>query len=241
MHEYNSFVTLTYDDDNLPDDYSLNVREWQLFYKKLKSDVRYHVGKEAAKALKFFHCGEYGETYGRPHYHACLFGLDWPDKVHYKTENEVQTFTSERLAELWGKGHCVVGAVTFDSAAYVARYCLKKRTGEQADAWYFDPGTGVILKPEYTTMSNGIGKSWYEQFGHDVRRRDEVIANEHPSRPPRYYDTLHELVSKASLARTKARRRSRAAVHADDNTPARLKVREKVKAAKLQLLPRRVE
>lgn len=65
-----SFVTLTYDNEHLPSDNSLSVRHWQLFMKRLRKQV------EPLK-IKYFASGEYGDKFGRPHYHAIIFGLDF--------------------------------------------------------------------------------------------------------------------------------------------------------------------
>ena len=68
LHEDNCFITLTYDDAHLPTDLSLNVSHFQKFMKRLR--------KRFGEGIRFFHCGEYGENFGRPHYHACLFTSD---------------------------------------------------------------------------------------------------------------------------------------------------------------------
>ena len=74
MHDRNCFVTLTYNNDNVPADRSLNYRDFQLFMKRLRFHFR-------GVPIRFYMCGEYGEDFGRPHFHACLFGLDFPDKT----------------------------------------------------------------------------------------------------------------------------------------------------------------
>jgi len=90
-----------------------------------------------ARGYVFFHCGEYGSKTGRPHYHACIFKYDFPDKVFYTERNGYKLFTSQILQDLWTDpsdglpyGYCSVGSLTFESAAYVARYILKKVNGK---------------------------------------------------------------------------------------------------------------
>lgn len=118
QHEASCFITPTYSDEHLPEDYSVSVRELQLFNKKL----RHHYG-----AFRFFACGEYGEVGKRPHYHALLFGIDPPDKVLWSTSKRGERlYRSETLERIWGKGHCLIGSVTLQSAGYCARYSLKK-------------------------------------------------------------------------------------------------------------------
>ena len=113
--------------------------------------------KRSAQKIRFFHCGEYGEHTGRPHYHALLFNCDFTDRRKYKKSGDNWIYTSERLDEIWEKGECKFGDVSFESAAYTARYCVKKRTGKGAKAFYtrMDKQTGEVyeIQPEYATMS----------------------------------------------------------------------------------------
>ena len=101
MHEDNCFITLTYRPDDLPKDGSLNKKHFQDFMKRFRH--RYSDTK-----IRYYMCGEYGEDFGRPHYHACIFGFDFPDKVHWKTFNGCKLFTSEILEDLWSFGFCTV-------------------------------------------------------------------------------------------------------------------------------------
>jgi hypothetical protein len=116
-------------------------------------------------AIRFYACGEYGETTRRPHYHAILFNCGFPDAlVHSKNNRGELLYTSADLGALWDNGQHLIGDVTFASAAYVARYCVKKVSGEKADEHYsvFD-ADGVIHErlPEFALMSRrpGIGGS----------------------------------------------------------------------------------
>lgn len=242
LHENNSFITLTYSDKFLPEDRSLNLRHFQLFMKRLR--------KKCGEGIRFYHCGEYGEKTHRPHYHACLFGHDFDDKVLFRVVNGNNLYTSSSLDGLWEKGFCTIGDVTFESAAYVARYIMKKVTGDAAEEHYerIDPETGEIirLKPEYTTMSRGskklgtggIGKGWFEKYNKDVFPWDEVIVNGVRCKPPKYYDGLFEVLDAKACLEVKRARNRQGRRHAHEQSPARLKVREKVQNARLRLLPR---
>lgn len=194
LYSQNCFITLTYDEAHLPKSGSLDVAEWQRFMKRLRK----HVGG----GVRFYHCGEYGEQFGRPHYHALLFGYDFSDKVLLKEVGGVKLFTSETLSKLWGKGFATCGAVTMESAAYVARYVMKKITGEAAAEHYGG------RKPEYTTMSRrpGVGRAWFEKFSGDVFPSDEVIVNGRSCKPPRYYDNLLEKAMPEMLEAVKRER-----------------------------------
>ncbi len=240
MHESNSFITLTYDEANLPENRSLDVAHWQDFAKR----VRHSLGP-----FRFFHCGEYGdnggEPGGRPHLHSAVFGLDFrDDRRLWKTQRGNRLYVSDRLTGLWGKGFAVIGNLTWESAAYVARYVVKKQTGPPAKEFYeyVDEATGEVhdRKPPYTTMSRrpGIGKPWLEKFNTDVYPSDQVVLNGREFRPPRYYDNELAKEDPELLEQLKESRVENAEKHAENNTPDRLAVRRKVQEARLALLKR---
>lgn len=246
MHEaqmwpQNSFVTLTYDNDNLPTDNSLVKWHVQDFLKRLRERHR-------PNPLRYFHSGEYGDQYQRPHYHLCLFNIAFADQKLWTRERDNNLYTSEALDQTWSHGRAIVGELTFESAAYVARYCCKKITGERSEAHYvrLHPVTGLThqVEPEYATMSrggkggHGIGSTWLETFSADVWPYDEVIVRGHPCRPPRYYDKLLEQTQPGLLQALKLRRELEATTRAHDNTPARLEAKEKVKQAQFTQLKR---
>lgn len=233
MHASNVFVTLTYDDKNLPPGGSLVKRDLQLFMKRLR--------KKRGEGVRFYACGEYGENTFRPHYHAILFNCDFPDKKFFKRADcGDNVYTSAELLSLWPAGHNVIGSVNFDTAAYVARYIMKKVTGDPAQEYYerYDVRTGEIfnLQPEFTNMSRrpGIGSAWFDKFGPHAYNFDSVIINGLEVRPPRFYDTRFEVLDAERLAELKLVRR-RKAINLVDSTPERRRVRETVAKAKLAL------
>jgi len=239
MFADNSFVTLTYDDDHLPDGGSLCLRDFQLFLKRLRRFA-------APDRVRFFHCGEYGEKFSRAHYHALLFGFDFADKRRVEDSfSGHPQWMSEELDDLWSAGRATIGTVNFESAAYVARYVTKKVTGEAAKAHYTRvskrTGEVVELRPEYATMSRrpGIGFEWFRKFATDVYPSDEVITRGKSAKPPRYYDHLYavmepELFEEIRKDRARARRR-------EDESPARLAVREECTTARVSRFRRRLE
>jgi len=255
LHVHNSFITLTYAPEYLPKDGSLVKKDFQDFMKRLRfhsedvgSSLKQHL-LTAGEKVRFFMCGEYGDRLGRPHYHACLFGLDFGDLRYLKTVNGFKYYTSKTLEALWeGKGHCVVGRVTFESAAYVARYCTKKVTGEAAADHYnvVDYSTGEILLeriPEYTTMSRrpGIAREWLNKFSSDVYPSDECVVRGVAQRPPKYYDRMFEISCPETMEAIKDKRSLQGKARASDNTPARLRVKEKVLQSKFKQLKRGFE
>ncbi len=239
MHTDNSFITLTYNKQNLPEDGSLNKAHFQKFMKKLR--------KKTNHKIRFFHCGEYGQKLQRPHYHACLFGHDFADKEFFQNKNDNDLYTSQVLNDTWAKGFATTGELTFESAAYTARYCMKKITGEDAHAHYqnINTQTGEInqLQSEYTTMSRrpGIGKTWYEKYKSDLFPRDECIIDGRIMKPPRYYAKMYQTQEPEKHEQIKNTRRRFFEKHKQDATWQRLADREKVKHAQLNQLPRTLE
>lgn len=216
LYSSNSFITLTYAPEHVPSDMSLNYVHFQEFMKRLRercrgSDLVTHPfaglpdGKHGRffpdfyRPIRFYMCGEYGENFGRPHFHACLFNLDFHDKKYFKkTSSGSIIYTSKLLSDLWPYGFSSTGDVTFESAAYVARYVTKKITGPIADDHYewFDSETGLVSwrTPEFSHMSlkPGIAYSWIKKYMADVYPHDFVVLKGKKRTPPRYYDRIYE-------------------------------------------------
>jgi len=190
-------------------------------------------------------CGEYGDDLGRPHYHALLFGFDFPDKKLFKQVRGNPLYLSESLTRIWGLGHATIGDVTFKSAAYVARYVLKKINGDRAKAHYekVDESTGEIrhVLPEYTKMSlkKGIAEKWFNEYKWDIYPDDYAVIEGKKYKTPRYYDKLIKRSDGAEyLEVIKAVRVEHANKVASNATSKRLAAREQVQEAKAKLLRR---
>lgn len=237
LHSDNSFITLTYSDEHLPENSTLVPEHWTVFIRELR---RLH----SPHQIRYYMCGEYGENFGRPHFHAILFGLDFPDKTPHTRNAQGTLYTSASLEALWGKGFCTVGPVTFESAAYCARYVIKKQLGKSAPAHYttIDKSTGEVLHrvPEYARMSlrPGIASGWIDQYVDDVYPHDRVILKGRPVETPSYYDRVLKRDDPERLESVKARRVAFAEAHEENNTRDRLKVREKNQLLKLNKLKR---
>lgn len=182
-HDECWFVTLTYDDEHVPElEFAKDVdpdsgelldtgklltlckRDLQLFNKRLRKHF-------SADKIRFFACGEYGETTARPHYHSIYFGLHIKDLQFFKMSKlGDKYFTSDTLTRLWGNGHVLLAQVTWESAAYVARYVTKKLTGDAAKYWYDDIG----LTAPFTVMSRrpGIASRYFEENASELLRFD---------------------------------------------------------------------
>lgn len=203
QYEDNCFVTLTYDDEHLPCGGSLVLEDFQRFMRRLRKSIR-------PRKVRFFHAGEYGSQYGRPHYHALLFGYDFADKVFQFDRGGFPVFRSAHLEALWTAGRSELGSVSFESAAYVAGYLVgtdrRPCVGLDAD--------GVVgpLKREYATMSRrpGIGKAWFDKFGREVYHDDGVVVDGRLRKPPRFYDVAAAMEFPLEFEEVReARRRAR--------------------------------
>lgn len=124
LYEHNSFITLTYRDGFLPKDNKPHRDEIVKFFKRLRKAINV--------PIRYFYCGEKGDQSGRAHYHAIIFGYDFPDKVfHSRTAKGSNIYTSRLLESCWTFGLSSIGDVEPGSACYVAQYCNKKKlTGE---------------------------------------------------------------------------------------------------------------
>lgn len=232
LHEQNCFLTLTFNDEHLNHNLSLHKPDFQNFMKRLRKKYP----KNKYGRISYFHCGEYGENYSRPHHHACIFGFDFPDKKPWRKQNENTLYTSEILNELWPFGFCTIGQVNFETAAYVARYVTKKITGKNADQFYSG------RQPEYTTMSKrpAIGLKWIEKYISDVYPHDEVILNGQKMRPSRFYDKYLEKNHPEQYTDIKISRES-AQLTNPDSTRERLNVKHEIKLLKSNQLKRSYE
>lgn len=228
LHEQNCFLTLTYDNEHLPPGGSLYPQHMVLFFKRLRKKY----GK-----LRYFQCGEYGDRFARPHHHSIIFGFDFPDKKVFSRREGVTLYRSDSLDRLWGNGHCSIGAVTFQSAAYVARYIMKKVNGDQAEDYYRG------RKPEYITMSRrpGIAADWFKKYSSDVYPKDFITHEGKRFKPPRFYDKLFDNIDPEGLDNIKFLRIVKATRNRANNTDDRLAVREYVQEAKLLKLKRSYE
>lgn len=146
LYEDNAFVTMTYSDENLPEDLSVDKGELQRFLKRLR--------KSYGEQIRYFGVGEYGERTHRPHYHIMLFG--YPTCFHGRTRGKDCCKVCVAVEKIWGLGNVFLGEVSFESAAYVASYVVK--------GWTKDTPIGV--DPEFTIKSLKPGLA--EGFAHEI-------------------------------------------------------------------------
>lgn len=256
MHDRNCFVTLTYSDEFCPE--HLIKKDLQKWQKRLRKMVNL--------PIRFFSCGEYGETTHRPHYHALVFGWSPPDRELLFVSNGLPVYRSKMLEKSWPFGIVSIGEVTFESAAYVARYSVKKQLkafydyndfshfgGSPDREFVFDgspfiDGDDSIFRkqeieedyPPFLLMSRrpGIGRSWYDRYKREVHANDFVFLRGRKLKVPRYYDERLKEDDLNLYESIKLKRQTVADAHAEDSTVERLKVREKLHFEKSKRLYR---
>lgn len=184
LYKNNSFITLTYDDEHLGDG-RLRYRDFQLFVKRLREEVRCSDEQEN-KRISVFVTGEYGDRRKRPHWHALVFNWRPRDCVaKYTNERGDKVFGSATLDRLWSMGITEVGGVTFESAGYVARYASKKLA-------HGDDGTHDFEPVSRRSTKNAIGKGWIERYWRDCFSHGYLVINSKGKFVqcgiPRYYE-----------------------------------------------------
>lgn len=238
MHEANCFITLTYDDKHVST--SLDYKDFQTFMKRLR---------KAHGKVRFFMSGEYGSEFNRPHFHACLFGLDFAeDRVFLKeTSAGGRIFRSPRLEALWPHGFSSIGDVTYESAAYIARYVIKKVSGDPKEKHYesFDIYTGEITTrtPEFGHMSlkPGIGLAWLRKYWRDILGVGSLVVDGRRVKVPRYYMDYLSTVAPIAVAELEHASIMNSLSTEGDRTERRLADRELVAKARISFKKRVLE
>lgn len=232
--ENNFFITLTYDDEHLPIPEYMTLGNEKLYndgtwttgtlhpehVTKFIGSLRKYFERKGHTGIKYFYCGEYGETTQRPHYHMILmncpldvnkfhdFHMDERYKFHWK---------SKEIESYWEHGMIDVAECEWSCAAYVARYCTKKLNIEpKSDRWYFENGK----EKEFVRMSRrpGIGIKYFNEHHKDIYKNDEMIMKTVKGKtgsfkPPKAFDKKFEELypeeyEKLKLSRQEASKRS---------------------------------
>lgn len=130
LHAENSFVTLTYADDNLPDGGSLLPDDLQLWLKRFRTAIE-------PVRVRFYAVGEYGDESWRPHYHVILFGypccVEGATRYDREGREVVCCDTCRLLARTWDYGRIDSRNLERGSAEYVCGYTVKKLNKDRDD------------------------------------------------------------------------------------------------------------
>lgn len=175
-YDISIFLTLTYDDDNIPENGSLQKRDVQLFLKRLRRALE-------PREIRYYLSGEYGDKFGRPHYHVILFNVSPFEKIFHLEEKENGEYMG--YCDVWPYGLVHCGQVTDDSSCYVAKYTTKKVKGKGSREFYEAHG----LVPEFALMSRrpGIGADFCDKFSSELIQHQSVISKGREYKLPRYY------------------------------------------------------
>lgn len=233
-HEKNCFITLTIDDEHLYTDKpiyhgetvwmpldnknydddgvelfetkfkSLRKSDFQKFMKRLRKKLDNYDIK-----IRFFGCSEYGSKSARPHYHAIIFGYDFSDdRVLYKTNYAGdKLYNSGLLSSCWPFGFAVVADCTWNTCAYVSRYCLKKSDNDMS--YFYDH---CECEPESVFMSRrpGIARQYFDDHFRDIYKYERIVLGDQNGsrtiRPCRYFDNLYDLEDPEDMQRIKLKR-----------------------------------
>ncbi|UPW41118.1 replication initiator protein [Sigmofec virus UA08Rod_5492] len=225
LYNANWFLTLTYDNENVPWIDTVNTETGEIilgnplvpkhltkFMKNLRDHWERHYNH---KGIRFYACGEYGELNERPHYHICLMNFPIPvEELVLESHNMEgdEIFSCEKIEKIWGKGMIRLGALTWQSAAYVARYMIKKQKGPETKAYYHSKGQ----IPEFTRMSRmpGIAREWYEEHKEEIYKNDELFIPKRGGaiklKPAKYFDRLYDIEQPERMETIKTMRKESA-------------------------------
>lgn len=128
-----SFITLTYDDMHLPKDYGLHPEDLRDFWKRLRFNIQNEYQEK--KKIKYFACGEYGDSFGRPHYHAIVYGLDSYSELDRKILTQSWSLCDPYMFDK-NRKHNGMLEVCREDIAYVCGYVQKKLSGSLAEEKY---------------------------------------------------------------------------------------------------------
>lgn len=171
-----SFITLTYRDECLPP--TLVRAHIQQFVKRLRSHIAYRGGDK----IRIFYRGEYGDKFGRPHFHIIIFGYEPPDlevlyyitkrgkKIYHAVPGATPYSTSKELTELWTFGFVIHAPAEKNSIKYVANYLDK--------GYQFLTSDGVVGVPPFNGYSTrpALGKRYVNEHVLTAEQRDELFS-----------------------------------------------------------------
>jgi len=216
LWDANCIATLTYKPEHLPEHGSIRPEDAVLFMKRLRERERYKFGKLnqrqpdqegpdlLASDIRSFGCAEYGEEGQRPHYHIILFNH------HFNDRDPITPgyYDSQELTDIWGMGRTQLMDLTFESAAYVSRYVMKKLTGPRKQEY----GKRLPEQPVCISRMPGIGRQWYEHWKEEIYKQDTVYRNKQtgeriPMQPPKYYDKRMEIDNPQKINKIKSIRK----------------------------------
>lgn len=149
QYKDNSFVTLTYDDEHISDDWGLVPRHLVLFIKRLRINVERNYGRK----FRYFAVGEYGSKTMRPHYHLALFNFPpcQSGETRYTKTGTVRCCEwCNIISTTWNMGRSNNLPFYPEAGGYISGYVTKKWTSP-------DHPSLAGKYPEFTRMSKNPG------------------------------------------------------------------------------------
>lgn len=250
---HNIFLTLTYEDDRLPENGHLRAYDLTNFIKRLRKRISDNrspaILRDPRIPTRYFACGEYGDITQRPHYHAIVFNAGFNDGRAVGNKQ----FISETLSRIWGKGRATFGDMTPAAANYVAQYSLKKQAQHLRKEWrrawacdihtqeHFTRDGEILTPPPFLRMSlkPAIGTEWLRKFRTDLTMGYLIADGKKIPIPRRYMEKLKEI--DPTLAEEIQGRQAKHRLNnpTDANEPERLRDAEIIHKRLKQLTERR--
>jgi len=199
------FITLTYDDEHMPEDKGIHKRDLQLWLKRIR--------KETGKEMKYYACGEYGERFDRPHYHVIAFGIG--------------AESADSVEKTWQKGFVKVGTVTKDSIQYVAGYVRKKLSGEKAEIY-------KGRERPFQLQSKAIGLRFALENAQQIRADLGVTIKGQPAGLPRYYRKKLDIDTEDLKARAEKSESETKAYYVADGLESEVDILHAIRKARVQ-------
>lgn len=229
------FVTLTYDDENLPNDFSVHKDHLQKFIKKLRKwrTKTNHIGN-----FRYLSQGEYGGKFQRPHYHLAGFNLTLPDLRSVASKGSYPAFESEQITKIWGHGNVHLIRLCFENCLYIAQHHIDEKVDNKVkthETPIRHPVTNKLIKirnTEFSTRSSkpGIGKDFFEKYFSDIYPCDYMINKGQKMPVPRYFDKLLKDQAPEIYEGIKQQRSEKV----EEKTPAQNRYQDKFNRAKLK-------
>lgn len=186
--DYSYFLTLTYNEDNIP------VYNGRLCFSKAHIttflDSLRHFLRDEGYSLRYFGTCEYGENGYRPHYHFIIFlyrqredSTPFP-RWAVVNGHRVGYFGERIVSPLWRKGFVYEGTCTAASVLYCTSYALKDDEFLEKDWEGFEPGKPFrrySLKPGLG-LTDSCLSWWLDYIQNDGKRIRNSIKISLPKR-----------------------------------------------------------
>lgn len=200
-HSQNSFLTLTYNDDNLRSDFIVK-EDFQNFLKRLR--------KNENIKFRYMVSYEYGSQRYRPHMHAILFGYDPPNQKFINTSpSGHKLYTSKAIEKAWSNrkgeplGYHSIGEANGETAYYIASYALK---GKKRIIEHPDTGEKLEIADQMDASKRpAIGLNYFLKNADQLVYSGDVLPRYYVKKLEEHFPDLHEYYQNRMLESIKNR------------------------------------